>query len=143
MNTQNLNEIKPTYVTFEQAKLLKEKGFNEPCTHLYCIGYNSVKEDTELRPNKVINDHGQQIGIRYRKVNNDQPHLALAPEQHQVIEWLRVEKGIWIYVVGGGNHQFYPIYQDKSGDKHEIMQFYYTPQEAYSAVFDFIFKELI
>ena len=28
-------EIKPTYVTFEQAKLLKEKGFNVNCLNAY------------------------------------------------------------------------------------------------------------
>jgi hypothetical protein len=28
-------EIKPTYVTFEQAKLLKEKGFDVECIYHY------------------------------------------------------------------------------------------------------------
>lgn len=28
-------EIKPTYVSFEQAKLLKEKGYTELTTHYY------------------------------------------------------------------------------------------------------------
>lgn len=27
--------IQPTYITWEQAKLLKEKGFDEECSHSY------------------------------------------------------------------------------------------------------------
>lgn len=30
-----MTEIKPTHVTFEQAKLLKEKGFDEICSAIY------------------------------------------------------------------------------------------------------------
>jgi hypothetical protein len=135
--------IEPHYVTFEQAKLLNEKGFNEECVRFY------VKSNSKIFG---IDEHGRYYPIKNKPkklwvVGNvavqNVKNIILAPEQWQVVEWLRVNHGIWVYVVGGGNHQFYPIYQDKSGAKHEIMQFYYTPQEAYSAAIDYILKELI
>jgi hypothetical protein len=121
--------IEPHYVTFEQAKLLNEKGFNEECDNKYIANCIWQKPNSrEKYKNSEIHPNSSDV---------------TAPEQWQVVEWLRVNHGIWVYVVGGGNHQFYPIYQDKSEAKHEIMQFYYTPQEATSAAINYILKELI
>jgi len=70
-------KIEPCYVTFEQAKLLKEKGFNVPCVALYCIGYLSMLEDKSIRMNQVFDDSNNPIGIKQRTVGKGQPHLAL------------------------------------------------------------------
>lgn len=152
--------IQPAYVTFEQAKWLKEKGFDIPTTHYYF-------EDGEFKEHSLIGTNGyygepyefnleefyenwndnwltKKNGDRCFGCSKERGYFKTysAPEQWQVVEWLRIEKSIWIYVIRSGN-QFYPIYQDKSGDKHEIMEFYYTPQEAYSAAFDYILTNLI
>jgi hypothetical protein len=83
-------EIKPTYVTFEQAKLLKEKWFNELC--LTCYKFDCTEKEYNLIQENSItyfNNRQQEEGYV--------PEIA-APEQWQVVEWLRVEHGIWISV---------------------------------------------
>jgi hypothetical protein len=135
-------EIKPTYVTFEQAKLLKEKGFDEPCN-----AYFNFKIKIEL----FAYNHFDQSR------NSDMyPYTYgeyTAPEQWQVVEWLRVNHGIWIYIDMTGSEKFYPRYRyiDKNG-QHYVGDFKDdnnerflkdTPQKAYSAAFDYIFNNLI
>jgi hypothetical protein len=53
-------EIKPTYVTFEQAKLLKEKGFDEECNRFY------TKPNSKLFG---IDEHGRTYGPIKNKPN--------------------------------------------------------------------------
>lgn len=65
--------MQPTYVTFPQAKRLKEIGFNEPCEWLY---------------NEKGEPSGTKMGMR-GKPNNYSTHYA-RPEYSQVMEWLRV-----------------------------------------------------
>ena len=64
-------------------------------------------------------------------------------EQWLVVEWLRVNHGIWIEVVISENKKFESeIYNTKNlitkhiFDKHS--ELYNTPQEAYSTAFDYI-----
>jgi hypothetical protein len=124
-------EIKPTYVTFKQAKLLKEKDY---------------KIRSEAR-------YGIKSGILYKDahINDKEDNVFYsAPEQWQVVEWLRVNHGIWIYIDMTGSEKFYPRYRyiDKNG-QHYVGDFKDdnnerflkdTPQEAYSAAFDYIFN---
>jgi len=122
-------EIKPTYVSFEQAKLLKEKGFNEKCVQ----GYN--KSEKYL---------GELI-VDFPNRNTDNIVIS-APEQWQVIEWFRVKYGIWVVIIpellNGVQVRYYPsIFEQGVGE--DIEQYFNSPQEAYSAAFDYILKELI
>ena len=76
-------EIKPTYVSFEQAKLLKEKGFN-------------------VRLKKVYNILGELWDSHYQYMENSNPDcgaVCVAPEQWVVVEWFRLKHGIWINIV--------------------------------------------
>ena len=130
-------EIKPTYASFEQSKWLKEKGFNVECRNYYLEKDKELYEgfeDEYWGDYRCKNWNADVIGIKPFK------GFISAPEQWQVVEWLRVNHGIWIYVVGGGNNQYYPMYQDKNQYKLalDIDKFYGTPQEAYSAAFDYI-----
>jgi hypothetical protein len=122
-------KIIPTYITFEQAKLLKEKGFDELTTVWRQHG-DGISGDVEGK-----RDYYNRKGDIYTSL----------PEQQQVLEWLRINHGIWI-TIGLFNRKYkYLISQiddiwgfdDKKGDKFN------TPQEAYSAAFDYILKELI
>lgn len=127
MNT----EIKPTYVTFEQAKLLKENGFDistDTCFHAL-LGY-----EIEAPINW---DNGRGYLVR--------------PEQWQVVEWLRVKHGIWISVSCelGGYYAYYSVhatkYVNSSIQKGWINggNALKSPQEAYSAAFDYVLTNLI
>ncbi len=121
-------EIKPTYVTFEQAKLLKEKGFDVDTEHHYNIDgeqYKPIFTSTDIS----------------------------APEQWQVIEWLRVNHSIDLqaicnYGVLGRTYRMGIIFINKEKEvdtvflrpmdtPFEFIEFN-SPQEAYSAAFDYI-----
>jgi hypothetical protein len=119
-----MEKIKPTYVTLEQAKLLSNLGLDSKLfskQYLICSG--------ELPINPTLD------------------YIA-APEQWQVVEWLRVNHGIWVEVKSPDSkdmgyyisirkpYRFGNYYNGK-----EI--FYGSPQEAYSAAFDYILKEIL
>jgi hypothetical protein len=125
--------MEPKYITFEQAKWLKEKGFNEPCDSIY-------KEDGEFQSYKNVGD------IRTH-FNNSEPinpktwhrYDTSAPEQHQVVDWLRVNHDIWVSVAVEDDKWFYgikKIFNQYGVISNEIP--YNSPQDAYSAAFDYI-----
>lgn len=66
------------YVTFETAKLLKEKGFDWDCYSIYGSR------------NKDFHNHTD------RAFNNGGLHTISAPTQQMACGWLREEKGIFI-----------------------------------------------
>jgi hypothetical protein len=76
-----------------------------------------------------------------------------APEQWQVIEWLRINHGIWVSVkIIKWNYEKdiikfnYNICKLNSNNPSNIIDFQYnfdTPQAAYSAAFDYILTNLI
>lgn len=137
--------MKRNYVTFEQAKLLKEKGCTVECTH----GYYK---------------HGTTELILWLDSEPVNTELAKVPEHWQVVEWLRIQKSIWVKInptiieYNNSNDtikwtlEIYnlPIYL-KNGKiwgandngKYIDNTYYGLPQEAYSAAFDYILKELI
>lgn len=84
---------KNKYVTFEQAKLLKEFGFNEPCLYHY-------DDSGELHPNLVL-----VRTLQNRYVTPDE-HIMFnighsngmysATTLHEAADWLR-DKGLYTY----------------------------------------------
>jgi hypothetical protein len=125
-------EIKPAYVTFEQAKWLKEKGLIANCKR-YWVKYSNTeyKEMSDIQ----LEDLDREIGIG--------SNLVIPKyEQWQVVEWLRVNHGIWISVdmvyETTQTGFWYSIRQSKEDDKAICSNDYPTPQEAYSAAFDYI-----
>jgi hypothetical protein len=121
-------EIKPRHVNSEQAKLLKEKGFDIECR--MCI------EEGDERPLPF------NCGNTIHK-NSLHPYYS-APEQWQVVEWLRVKHGVWIFSDYGKktknwyyNIQFLPT-QTTHIERILWQDGFETPQEAYSAAFDYI-----
>jgi hypothetical protein len=119
-----MSKIEPTYVTFEQAKLLKEKGFNEECETSYYTHYEKLM---------IENNGATKITPM---------HNYSRPEQWQVVEWLRVNHGIWICVnksKDAEDNGWFHYYVDNKWSA----KLYDTPQEAYSAAFDYILNNLI
>lgn len=120
----------PTYVTFEQAKLLKEKGFDVNCTHAYC---QSVNLD---RP----------VDYCFPRINQYEPNVQeewLAPEQWQVIEWLRVNRDIWIYVTQGYKWEWNIETIGNNPKKLYNDGLQNSPQAAYSVALDYVLNNLI
>jgi hypothetical protein len=119
-------EIEPMYIEFNTAKRLKEKGFDEAVRLCYS------DDDDNLLPF----DAGNKLHI-----NSKHPYYS-APEQWQVIEWLRLKHDIWIEVrrTSHFNEIRYQSYINEkylSGDMGGYVS-HTTPQEAYSAAFNHI-----
>ena len=149
-----MKEIKPTYTTFEQSKLLKEKEFDTPVRGLY-------------DPNNPL------MPVTETELTNWNDFNGLsAPQQWQVVEWLRLEHNIFVSVlhrdvrnqptenntyVDFKGFTFYVVstleYKHLMSEEIDTMLnggigkgwgiVYNSPQEAYSSAFDFILKELI
>lgn len=141
--------IQPTYANLEQSKALQDKNFDEPCHAMYHSALNSsgkeeiiiVREFKDVHQNKF---HGQ---------------ICSAPEQWQVIEFLRINHGIWISVgidETEGKITYYAVIHKIEkfklfkkqppimgvGVKKEMFGFN-SPQEAYSAAFSYVLSKLI
>ena len=72
--------IKEAYVGFEVAKLLKEKGFNEPCQYFYKFGSNELYKGTVFT--------NTQIGDIFYN----------APTHQMAMAYLREKYGIFIAI---------------------------------------------
>lgn len=83
-----------TLVKYDVAKLAKEKGFNEKCSHYFILPYKMFKPDFIAHKwNKDLSENQFQ----FVTVGRSQPHLAGAPTQTQLAKWLREEHGIFVY----------------------------------------------
>jgi len=149
-----MQKIKLAYVTFEQAKLLKEKEFLEDSFKHYSQGgtliENSVSYKTHVATHHLYaNSYDFEIG---RHGGGDK-HCIAAPEQWQVVEWLRLNHGIWIEIhhIKTTDDKFHIIiYKYGEEDYYSLYcenligyQIWDTPQKAYSAAFDYILNELL
>ena len=128
-NNPMKNEIKPTYVTWEQAKWIKEKGFIEPTLTYWSKRDGLIENEINLRNH---NERGEWGTSR--------------PEQHVVVEWLRVNHGVWVSVnIAIDDKWYFELYNLKDKRNAEIIiedegitDFHSSPKEAYSAAFDYI-----
>ncbi len=140
-----MKEIKPTYTTYKQARLLKEKGFSERVRNYY------TSSDI-LFPSMDKAD--------FNKCN-----YYSAPEQWQVIEWLRVNHKLHLLLDYSHDHNKYSckVFDQFHADelrkrnprsegrfpypyKSNCLRHYYnynTPQEATSAAIDYVLEKLI
>jgi len=140
-------EIKPTYVTFEQyesycdlklLQLLYDKGFR-------------FKLETE--GHRVINNLAEQ-----RFNEGDVSYCNNYITYSVVVEWLRINHGIWVEIKPEcyGNHWYVNLNicsreaWDNLYKRNEVLSAFRefnnehpTPQEAYSAAFDYILNNLI
>lgn len=72
--------IQEQYVSFETAKLLKEKGFNETCRWVYNLNdQRLIPADFHTNTNFIFNTY----------LNEYFPNLISAPTQSVAMRWLR------------------------------------------------------
>jgi hypothetical protein len=128
-------------VSFHVASLLKEKGFNIPVANYYL---NKEKgkfihqgfEDDYWGDNRVVNWNKDVVGIKPFEGFVSAPIIA------EAIMWLFEKKGIWISVYPYDEARedlFSYLLVKRSGNIRDKYP-YKSPQEAYSAAFDFILK---
>jgi hypothetical protein len=123
-------EINPAYITFEQARLLKEKGIKFNCDNNWEEGKRSTTPDIWK-----LNGYGEAATNYYP-----------APEQWQVVEELRINHSVWVEVYMDDDFTYgYLISQiTTEGRKdYSLKRKFSKPQKAYSAAFDYILNNLI
>ena len=123
------------YTTFEQSKIFKEKGLVAKSDRYWVkMTEDSYTEMTDRR----LEDLDSDIGIGGNLV-------ITKYQQWQVVEWLVLKYGIWVGVNPFLNNKFFYNIIDlksksllpiNSGDESNYN--YTSPQEAYSAAFDYI-----
>jgi hypothetical protein len=138
--------IKPTHTTLEQAKLLKEKGFD--------VDVESGKYGHAENENWVYIVNRDFTGWkgRMRDAYFESKVALLKPEQWIVKEWLLKKHKLWVHATKDGGWWF-PIienYNDEDSqgtiidDLSEMERVCFnSPQEAISAAFDHILKNMI
>jgi hypothetical protein len=142
-------EIKPIYVTFEQATKLSElKADLRSNRNQWLL----AKDKGDMSKSFICDsDELESYTQIDEDIEHNVYHCLSIPEQWQVVEWLWVNHGIWISVNKDTNYVWannYFNYQIISKDKGCAFSdiggtIPNTPQEAYSAAFDYILKELI
>ncbi len=141
--------ITENYVSFETAKLLKEKGFNEKCEVWYAE-YTSVWGGDSSGDRKYINI---QFDDKNR-FDEDYKFLCYAPTLQIAMKWLREEKHYYIQVMldswaCGGHLGYYVVIQRTDSDFEMMLQevrekvFYDTPEEAAEDAIMYIVENLI
>jgi hypothetical protein len=134
--------MEPKYITFEQAKWLKEKGYEIDTDEVLFFRdeINNIEEH-QIKNRDVI----YNAGINYI-VDEDEYRVY---EQHQVVDWLLEEHGIWVHSAPENNEEdivkWYYTIQRIDTEVRFIRRFgeFNTPQEVYSAAFDYLISQNI
>ena len=131
------------FVTFEIAKKLKEKGFNEQC-----LGYYTTDDILYF-------NFTHRPGVTYRDCylsHNLMPQNSVsgkffdAPTISQILKWLRNEKGIHITICVCGDGWFYEVIHISSGKsliedyEDDVIQSY---EDATIAGIEYVINNLI
>ena len=143
------------YVSFDTAKLLKEKGFDWKCNHYYME--NISGDEHYLLPGSIMygEDYNKRIKLNELGVNiNTSSGKISAPTQQMACRWLREEHNILvcilpceigagvmdytycIYRVHGDDYYFEPLAQ---GRIEEAMDY----EKILEAGLEYVLKNLI
>ena len=118
--------IKEDYVSYEVAKLLKEKGFNEPC-------YTCYIDDNEI-------SRCDYLSTNFELIDN----AFSAPTLQMAMKWLR-NKGIYIQIRRNVNTYLYGaiMLKDGSDTYATIPSELETYEEAIEAALKYALENLI
>lgn len=133
------NEIEEAYVSFETAKLLKDKGFDALCTTFYYVDTPTGKVIHQFQ-----NDENE---VHYVDIN-EYPCAILAPTQSLVMRWLREKHKLHCSVVLKDVTEDTYVYSiaDLGDDRHWIRGEYLeypSYEEACEAAIKYCLENLI
>ena len=123
--------MKEAYCSYEVSKLLKEKGFDEECTHYYSCEDNELIEYT--------------YGVNSR--NSKNCDICTSPTHQMACAWLR-EKGVYMsidtVISSSGNIIYFNIdtYSENSGWNHPV-DFYDSYEDAIETAIKYALEKLI
>lgn len=136
-------------VSFKLAKLLKEKGFNEPCLK----GYSNLEKSKEELRDIDRSEFATFEGAGKYFSNSDLPKYDIeftAPTIAEVVMWLYEKYGVWITVnVIMDDKWFFELYNFKNRENPNIILddsdkcWLDSPTEAYEAAIKYILNDLL
>lgn len=156
-----MSKIEPKYITYEQANLLDEKGFDEDTNANWWILASDHRDNKLPLDESKIFFCGDSDELESKTYIDDETihnvyHVLSCPEQWMVVEWLRINHGIEIYLRPQRNSRigvttyYYGISTICSTNHLEIIEVvdlmnsdYLTPQDAYSAAIDYVLNNLL
>lgn len=135
-----------TPVSFELAKLLKLKGFDEPCSHAYKEVESPV---LYIHQDKKYNNSFEKEWQNTVRKNSHMDNAAInrysAPTIAEVVMWLYEKHGIWICVLykrhSQEKHFAYDIRQ-ANGIETYLWE-HSSPTKAYEAAIEYTLNNLI
>jgi hypothetical protein len=119
-----------TPVSFELAKLLKDKGFDESIDARWYYDYEYLNYKLSLKG-----------VIKWNPKEDSYP----APTIAEVVMWLYEKHGIWIYLVPAEDNKdvFKPFFRGKNIIDQHLTEFFNSPTEAYEAGIEYTLNNLI
>jgi hypothetical protein len=137
-----------TPVSFEIAKLLKEKGFDKPCLQAYRVWRGNIRK-TDKTPLEEIGVEyepymrGYNASVTY--YTQSESH-TVAPTIAEVVMWLYEKHGIWIVILpellNGTEIRYYPsVFEQGIGE--DLESYFNSPTEAYEAAIEYVLKNLL
>lgn len=98
MGTNGHTDICETYVSFDCAKLLKEKGFDIPCQSYYCVFENGDVVHTTFAPlenhnhEKFTSRPTHQMALRWLREIYNIDIIIFHEKLPNDLYWARIEK---------------------------------------------------
>lgn len=149
--------IEEAYVSFECAKLLKEKGFDEPCYQCYVLFdkfvetlyYEFAVNSKLIKFERLYADEQPLInskGFRDLINNKDKSRVFAAPTLQMAMKWLREVHKVNIeihYNRFGDNYKYLIIYKPEVLNDIRSLGVYYYYEEACEAAIQYSLKNLI
>jgi len=135
-----------TPVSFDLAKLLKEKGFDLPVRNYYLQKekgnyLHEGFEDSYWGDNRIVNWNKDVVGIKPFEGFLSSPTIS------DVVMWLYEKYGIWISIDMVYEEDqtgfWYCIRESKIDDVAVQSEEYNSPTEAYEAAIEYTLKNLI
>lgn len=151
--------MEPKYINSEQYKFFKEKGYTKTVDRTSSFSKRSWAEEFAKGKNgEILDDNSYDNDGKVYTVYYQEKIVPFSIEPHHLVEWLRVNHGIWVRAEGDNYGEYWfaklSVCSKKVWENLELrtkilksafyMGEYRSPQEAYSAAFDYIKdKELI
>lgn len=117
-------------VDYQLATLLKEKGYDEKCPHIYSAMEGQEGLLVTLYREKIRNSYG--------------PRTLTAPTISEIIMWLHEKHGIWIWVsmeLGYTNTFCWQLTGEHTSSNYKA--FFKSPTEAYADAITYTLNNLI
>lgn len=145
--------IKEKYCSFKVSKLLREKGFDEPCMKVWTLDDCRESEtiwSINFSESNLFVTNKELDAILKKKIFLNAAYLC--PTQELVCSWLREVYSIYITVEPDINdkHCFYPVIYTMTKETWERQYFeelealsFNSPEEAIEAALLYVLKNLI